>query len=208
MMVCCRGGVRLELAAAGAPSPWTRARKSRPQVVAGIHIDRRSYFERVYKRQLESEAREIEALRSCPLECVREVFSLSQFENILYDAEQTSKLVMVDFYSSSCGLCKYLLPQVIRLCKKGCEDSCLVDDSCGVIFLKHNVRDDYDEFTNVDTGSVPVDSSEDNNNSENEQDEIETPDVSKTTSTDHRARRYQAKPTSCGQVYQGEEEAN
>ncbi|KAI5063819.1 hypothetical protein GOP47_0020489 [Adiantum capillus-veneris] len=149
--VWCRGGVRLELAAAGAPLPlpWRRAGKSRAQVVAGIHIDRRRYFERVLKRQLELEAREAEALRSCPLECIREVFTLSQFENVLYDAEQTNKLVMIDFYSSSCGACKYLLPQVINLCKKGCEDSCPVDDSWGIIFLKHNVRDDYDELTDL-----------------------------------------------------------
>ncbi|KAI5064447.1 hypothetical protein GOP47_0021117 [Adiantum capillus-veneris] len=56
---------------------------------------------------------------------------------------------MIDFYSSSCGACKYLLPQVINLCKKGCEDSCPVDDSWGIIFLKHNVRDDYDELTDL-----------------------------------------------------------
>lgn len=56
---------------------------------------------------------------------------------------------MVDFYSSSCGACKYLLPQVIRLCKKGCQDSCSVDGGRGLVFLKHNVRDEYDELTDL-----------------------------------------------------------
>lgn len=72
-----------------------------------------------------------------------------EFEKVLHDAEEANELVVVDFYNSSCGACKYLLPQLIKLCKKGCGDECHVNEAIGVVFVKHNVRDEYDELTDL-----------------------------------------------------------
>ena len=52
-----------------------------------------------------------------------------------------SALVMVDFYKTSCGACKYLLPGFMKLCKAAYDR----DVHPAVVFLKHNVFDDYEE---------------------------------------------------------------
>lgn len=119
------------------------------RVLAGIQIDRRRYFDDLLKRQLEAEARQAEADLTCPLDCVRDVHTYREFEKVLHDAEEANELVVVDFYNSSCGACKYLLPQLIKLCKKGCGDECHVNEAIGVVFVKHNVRDEYDELTDL-----------------------------------------------------------
>ena len=48
---------------------------------------------------------------------------------------------MVDFYKTSCGACKYLLPGFMKLCKAAYDR----DVHPAVVFLKHNVFDDYEE---------------------------------------------------------------
>ena len=50
-----------------------------------------------------------------------------------------SALVVVDFFKTSCGSCKYILPGFIKLCKS------TQDQAPEVVFLKHNVFDDYEE---------------------------------------------------------------
>ena len=60
---------------------------------------------------------------------------------MLEEATTGRELVVVDFYSTSCGACKYIAPQFVKLCKAG--------KSGGVVFAKHNVRDEYDELTDV-----------------------------------------------------------
>ncbi|KAL3684488.1 hypothetical protein R1sor_002510 [Riccia sorocarpa] len=123
-------------------------RRSR-ETEARIHIDRKLYFNESFKRQEEEEAREAEAEISCPVDCVREVRTYAEFERVLHDAEQNNALVVVDFYNSSCGSCKYILPQFIKLCKRGCGEECAVENEKGVMFIKHNVRDEYDDLTDL-----------------------------------------------------------
>lgn len=70
----------------------------------------------------------------CPVECVREFKSDDEFLKILEKAKETKSLVVVDFYRTACGSCKYIEQGFTKLCKgSGAEDG-------GVIFLKHNVR--------------------------------------------------------------------
>eukprot|EP01018_Ginkgo_biloba_P001208 Gb_34486 [translate_table: standard] len=144
---------------------------------AGIDINRRHYFDEQLRRQQEAEALEAEAEVSCPVHCVREVYNYRDFEKILNEAEQHNKLqlwregwtmkegwnltqngegecsskeyVVVDFYNTSCGVCKYVLPQFIKLCKRECGEECSIGDDPAVIFVKHNVRDQYDELTDL-----------------------------------------------------------
>lgn len=52
--------------------------------------------------------------------------------------------VVVDFYNAACGSCKYILPQFVKMCKSGGQGA---GGMGGVVFVKHDVRDEYDELT-------------------------------------------------------------
>lgn len=69
----------------------------------------------------------------CPVECVREFKTDEEFCRILDKAKETGSLVVVDFYRTSCGSCKYIEQGFSKLCKKS------GDHEAPVIFLKHNV---------------------------------------------------------------------
>ncbi|KAL3845170.1 hypothetical protein ACJIZ3_002573 [Penstemon smallii] len=79
----------------------------------------------------------------CPVECVREFKTDEEFLGILEKSKESNALVVVDFYRTSCGSCKYIEQGFIKLCKgSGNKDA-------PVIFLKHNVIDEYDEQSEV-----------------------------------------------------------
>ncbi|KAL3655158.1 hypothetical protein CASFOL_000944 [Castilleja foliolosa] len=79
----------------------------------------------------------------CPVECVREFTADEEFLGILEKAKETNALVIVDFYRTSCGSCRYIEQGFVKLCKgSGNKDA-------PVIFLKHNVIDEYDEQSEV-----------------------------------------------------------
>ncbi|KAG2263272.1 hypothetical protein Bca52824_070351 [Brassica carinata] len=69
----------------------------------------------------------------CPVECVTDPG----------EAKETNTLVVVDFYRPSCGSCKYIEQGFSKLCKQS------GDQEAPVIFLKHNVIDEYDEQSEV-----------------------------------------------------------
>jgi len=69
----------------------------------------------------------------CPVECVREFATDEEFSKILEKAKGTGSLVVVDFFRTSCGSCKYIEQGFAKLCKKS------GDHEAPVIFLKHNV---------------------------------------------------------------------
>lgn len=78
----------------------------------------------------------------CPLECVRQIYKVKEFQKIVERAHPKS-LVVVDYYRTACGACKYILPGFVKLCKRsGSHES-------PVIFLKHNVIDEYDQRTDL-----------------------------------------------------------
>ncbi|DBA82492.1 TPA: hypothetical protein ACH3X2_000720 [Trebouxia sp. C0005] len=78
----------------------------------------------------------------CPLECVRQVYKVKEFQKVVEQAHPKS-LIVVDYYRTACGACKYILPGFVKLCKRsGSHDA-------PVIFLKHNVIDEYDERTEL-----------------------------------------------------------
>lgn len=69
----------------------------------------------------------------CPVECVREFKTDEEFCKILEKSKGTETLVVVDFFRTSCGSCRYIEQGFAKLCKKsGSHDA-------PVIFLKHNV---------------------------------------------------------------------
>ncbi|KAL2895395.1 Thioredoxin-like 4 chloroplastic [Bienertia sinuspersici] len=75
----------------------------------------------------------------CPVECVKEFKTDEEFMKILDKSKKSNALVVVDFYRTSCGSCKYIEQGFSKLCKASGEDV------VPVIFLKHNVIDEYDE---------------------------------------------------------------
>lgn len=79
----------------------------------------------------------------CPVDCVREFKTDEEFLRILGKAKETNALVVVDFYRTSCGSCKYIEQGFAKLCKGA------GDQEASVIFLKHNVIDEYDEQSEV-----------------------------------------------------------
>ncbi|KAL1329742.1 hypothetical protein AAHE18_12G062800 [Arachis hypogaea] len=54
----------------------------------------------------------------CPVDCVREFAMDEEFCRILDKAKGTGSLVVVDFYPTSCGSCKYIEQGFAKLCKK------------------------------------------------------------------------------------------
>nr|CAD1825118.1 unnamed protein product [Ananas comosus var. bracteatus] len=80
----------------------------------------------------------------CPVECVAEFATEEEFRRILERAKERNALVVVDFYRTSCGSCKYIQQGFAKLCK------CAGDrGDADVVFLKHNVIDEYDEQSEV-----------------------------------------------------------
>lgn len=69
----------------------------------------------------------------CPVDCVREFKTDEEFLRVLEKAKETDSLVVVDFYRTSCGSCKYIEQGFAKLCKGS------GDQDAAVTFLKHNV---------------------------------------------------------------------
>jgi len=78
----------------------------------------------------------------CPLECVRQIYTVNDFKKLAEEAHPKS-LVVVDFYRTACGSCKYILPGFVKLCKRSGSHA------APVVFLKHNVMDEYEERTEL-----------------------------------------------------------
>ncbi|KAK1433491.1 hypothetical protein QVD17_10401 [Tagetes erecta] len=79
----------------------------------------------------------------CPVECVREIKMDEELLAVLEKAKGDNTLVVVDFYRTSCGSCKYIEQGFAKLCKGS------GDEEAAVIFLKHNVIDEYDEQSDI-----------------------------------------------------------
>eukprot|EP00250_Pteridium_aquilinum_P008341 c17865_g1_i1 orf=136-846(+) len=79
----------------------------------------------------------------CPVECVREFKTSAELVEVLEAAKESNALVVVDFYKTACGSCKYIEQGFIKLCKGA------GDDEAAVVFLKHNVMDEYEEQSEV-----------------------------------------------------------
>ncbi|KAM3299199.1 hypothetical protein ACQJBY_040599 [Aegilops geniculata] len=80
---------------------------------------------------------------SCPVECVTEFKTDEELARFLERSRATGALVVVDFFRPSCGSCKYIEQGFMKLCKGS------GDHGSPVIFLKHNVIDEYDEQSEV-----------------------------------------------------------
>ncbi|KAK9805662.1 hypothetical protein WJX72_010705 [[Myrmecia] bisecta] len=78
----------------------------------------------------------------CPVECVQQIYTVKEYDDAIQNAS-TETLVVIDFYRTACGSCKYIQPGFLKLCKGSTEKH------EPVVFLKHNVMDEYDEETDL-----------------------------------------------------------
>lgn len=88
------------------------------------------------KQKLESEGAsgsESDDEDLCPIECVREIGTLRELEHALEHAKSEGALVVVDFFRTSCGSCRYIEKGFQKLCKGA------GNGGASVVFLKHNV---------------------------------------------------------------------
>ena len=61
--------------------------------------------------------------------------AVDEFNKVIESASPRT-LVVVDFFRTACGACKYIQPGFIKLCKRS------GDHHAPVVFLKHNVIDE------------------------------------------------------------------
>lgn len=115
-------------------SEWAQQSGRSRAAVAGrparaIKINRES----AVAKEEEEEDDEEDDTELCPVECVREFKSRSEFDEILRHAKRQKALVVVDFFKTACGSCRYIETGFVKLCK-GAGNT-----DVSVIFLKHNV---------------------------------------------------------------------
>lgn len=84
----------------------------------------------------------LQAQTTTPLHgTVLEVRNLRQLELLLEKAGNS--VVVIFFYSKSCGACKQILCKYSRLCTESYREG------ANVVFLKHNVHNDFDNLSDI-----------------------------------------------------------
>ncbi|CAL5229040.1 g12289 [Coccomyxa viridis] len=110
--------------------------------VQSLNIDRRQHLEQAWRRQeAEQAAMDLEGSSCCGVDCVTELKNLAHLDRIVESA--SSSVVAIAFYSRSCGICKEMLKHYSKLCRES------GGQMAGARFLKHNIRDDFDDLTDV-----------------------------------------------------------
>ncbi|KAK9903253.1 hypothetical protein WJX75_000800 [Coccomyxa subellipsoidea] len=79
---------------------------------------------------------------TCPAECVRDIYSVEDLDNALEKAGENT-LVVVDFFKTACGSCRYIQPGFVKLCRASEERH------SPVMFLRHNIFDEYEELSEL-----------------------------------------------------------
>lgn len=109
--------------------------------VTALHIDRRAHLERAWQKQKELEEKLVVVTRPASSPLPVEVACLAHLERYVEIAG--SSIIVVAFYSRSCGACKQMLQHYTEICQEACSQR------AGVKFLKHNVRDEFDDITDI-----------------------------------------------------------
>lgn len=113
-------------------------RSSAPSALLNSREYRRKQLEKAQGSEGESDSDE----DLCPIECVREIKTLRELEHVIHDvAKSAGALVVVDFFRTACGSCRYIEKGFAKLCKGA------GNGEASVIFLKHNVCTPYSSLT-------------------------------------------------------------
>ena len=109
-----------------------------PSALLNAHEYRKQRLEKVFLKEMGSDTFDNDNDEDlCPIECVREIYKLSELEHTIQDSKSAGALVVVDFFRSSCGSCRYIEKGFQKLCKGA------GNGEASVVFLKHNVRVTY-----------------------------------------------------------------
>ncbi|KAG0630472.1 hypothetical protein M758_1G180500 [Ceratodon purpureus] len=115
-----------------------------PSALLNSHEYRKQKLEKVFLKEMGSDTFESDNDEDlCPIECVREIHKLSELEHVIEDSRTNGALVVVDFFRSSCGSCRYIEKGFQKLCKGA------GNGEASVLFLKHNTVDEYDEESDI-----------------------------------------------------------
>lgn len=115
-----------------------------PSALLNAHEYRKQKLEKVLLKEMGSDIENGDNDEDlCPIECVREINKLSELDHALEDSKTSGALVVVDFFRTSCGSCRYIEKGFQKLCKGA------GNGETSVIFLKHNVMDEYDEQSDI-----------------------------------------------------------
>ena len=105
-----------------------------PSALLNAHEYRKQQLEKVFLKEMGSDTFESDDDEDlCPIECVREIYKLSELEQAIQDSKSHGGLVVVDFFRTSCGSCRYIEKGLQKLCKGA------GNGEASVTFLKHNV---------------------------------------------------------------------
>ncbi|DBB01395.1 hypothetical protein WJX77_003280 [Trebouxia sp. C0004] len=105
-----------------------------------LHIDRRQHLELAWQRQ-QGEEELLQQHLTVTVPTVLEVRTLAHLDQLIDSAG--SAIVLLYFYSKSCGTCKEVLQHCSQLCQENSHQR------AGVLFLKHNIWNDFDDLTDV-----------------------------------------------------------
>lgn len=106
-----------------------------------FHIDRAKHLEYAWKRQEEREQLQAAEQAGNPVGSVIDIRDLLQLEQLFSRAG--NNLVVVFFYSKSCGVCKETA-QRYELVRRETQSQ-----RARVVFAKHNVINEFDEASDV-----------------------------------------------------------
>jgi len=129
------------------PKAFSFSLKHQDRVPSAL-LNSREYRE---KKELEKQAQGSEGESDsdedlCPIECVREIKTLHELEHVIHDiAKNVGALVVVDFFRTACGSCRYIEKGFAKLCKGAGSGE------ASVIFLKHNVWNDLPSSCTLDS---------------------------------------------------------
>ncbi|KAK9807057.1 hypothetical protein WJX72_012249 [[Myrmecia] bisecta] len=114
---------------------------ARRVATCALHINRRQHFELAWQRQQMEESLIAGAGEETAVTEPMEVRSLPHLEKLVEKAG--SAVVVISFYTRSCGGCKDMLKHYRQLCMEASKQR------AGVRFLTHDVRNEFDDLTDI-----------------------------------------------------------
>jgi threonine dehydrogenase-like Zn-dependent dehydrogenase len=96
-----------------------------PSALLNSHEYKKKKLEKLFLKEMGSDGESDTTDEDlCPIECVREITTLRELEHIIQESKSAGDLVVVDFFRTSCGSCRYIEKGFQKLCKgagNGCE---------------------------------------------------------------------------------------
>lgn len=115
-----------------------------PSALLNSHEYKKKKLEKLFLKEMGSDGESDTTDEDlCPIECVREITTLRELEHIIQESKSAGDLVVVDFFRTSCGSCRYIEKGFQKLCKGA------GNGEASVIFVKHNVVNEYDEQSDI-----------------------------------------------------------